>query len=456
MKTTQKAALSPYTTPVVSTKDPKDWYVFFEFFHAGKWHKRKLREGINRVKDPKQRKIDADGLRAAREAWLKQGWNPIIDPEFNARKLAKNADIKTMGFNEAISFAFEKKSPDLAKKSRQDYRNILEHVKAGAIKTGLAYLSIRETTRLHVLELLQYLAEDRAMSNHRYNMFLGCIRSMFTTLETWTVVEYNPASKIPTKAVVESDKFASFTEEEKVRISECLAAKHYRLFVFVQFIYHTGIRPKELLALRVGDIDLQRRLITLRPDILEERTKTPFIRPVPVSNALYPFVKEMLLSQWPGDFFVFGSPFKPGEGNRGSSANMIQGERRPIRHNSRNGFITGFKTGVSGAMRPDYLIPSPYQASRDTVGRLWATLVKDTETGLGINKCLYAAKHTGADDKILAGIDLDALRNLYGHRSKQMTERYAKQVREIWNSSIIENAPGFTDAKKPGKLRKIA
>jgi len=438
-----KTTNEPYTVPQLCAPEKSEWFIFFRYYHAGKWHLRKYREGINRIKNLKERKKEAEALREVRTDWLKKGWNPIIDPEFKARKIAQTNDVQQMCFCEAMDFAFEKKRPDLAKKSIQDYRNVLNIVKTKAIETGLSFVNVKQVTRLHILDLLAKLFEDRKMSNHRYNVFLGVVRSLFSTLEVWTICEYNPASKIQKKEVAESNFYATFTEEEKIRISEYLSKKHYQLFVFMQVVYHTGIRPKELLALRVGSVDLKRRVIIIVPDLKEETSKTNFIRPVPIPNALFPFFKEMYLDQYPNEFFLFGSPFEPGKGNRGAgSVKHPWGQRRGHNHTC----------GIMGAMRPDYLTPSPYNASRDTVGRLWKNLIKEPETGLGIDKCLYAAKHTGADDKILAGIDLDALRNLYGHRSKQMTERYAKQIKEVYNSSIRTQATAFTG----GKVRKIA
>lgn len=56
---------------------------------------------------------------------------------------------------------------------------------------------------------------------------------------------------------------------------------------------------------------------------------------------------------------------------------------------------------------------------------------------------MYAMKHTGANEKILAGIDLDALRELYGHSSKLMTEKYAKVIKEVYRKQIMEKSPEF-------------
>lgn len=45
--------------------------------------------------------------------------------------------------------------------------------------------------------------------------------------------------------------------------------------------------------------------------------------------------------------------------------------------------------------------------------------------------------------KILAGMDLDALRELYGHTSKLMTVKYATIVKEVYRKQIMENSPDF-------------
>jgi hypothetical protein len=62
---------------------------------------------------------------------------------------------------------------------------------------------------------------------------------------------------------------------------------------------------------------------------------------------------------------------------------------------------------------------------------------------LGIDVNAYAMKHLGADDKIIAGVDLDSLRETYGHASKLMTKTYAKKLLEVYRNDIIKNSPKF-------------
>lgn len=91
-------------------------------------------------------------------------------------------------------------------------------------------------------------------------------------------------------------------------------------------------------------------------------------------------------------------------------------------------------------MHPDYFKPSTTQIKRDTVTKLWKKIVKDK---LGIDKYQYALKHSGANDKIMAGIEIDALQELYGHSSKLMTVKYATKVKELYKKQIIDLSPSF-------------
>jgi hypothetical protein len=54
---------------------------------------------------------------------------------------------------------------------------------------------------------------------------------------------------------------------------------------------------------------------------------------------------------------------------------------------------------------------------------------------------MYALTH-GANMKILAGLELDSLRELYGHTQKLMTEKICKVVK-IFIENILKNHLNF-------------
>lgn len=186
-------------------------------------------------------------------------------------------------------------------------------------------------------------------------------------------------------------------------------------------IYHTGMRPNEVLALKIKDINIKKDLITIVPDDQRDNSKTKNIREVPMSQELSLLIKEWLKHEHSDECYLFGSPFTPGRGN------------------------SGYHKAGRGANHPDYFKPSMTRISRDTVTKLWNTLIISNKE-LGIKKYLYASKHTGSDDKILAGIDVDALKDMYGHTSKYMTLTYITKLKEVHQQQIKNLAPAFVPA----------
>ncbi len=85
-------------------------------------------------------------------------------------------------------------------------------------------------------------------------------------------------------------------------------------------------------------------------------------------------------------------------------------------------------------------VPGVNKLNRETPTTLWKKLIKK---GLELNINLYAMKHFGANKKIIAGLDLETLSELYGHKSKLMTVRYAKIVKEVYRKQIIEQSPDY-------------
>ena len=421
-----------YTMPQVITANPNDWYVFFRFFHAGAWHPCKYRENLNRIKNLKERTKEAEALCEARSIWLKAGWNPVIDPKYKLRNLKTKAGKKQMLFNEAIDYGISKKT-DLKEKSLRDYNSMLNFIKEIAVKTGHSILLISDMDRGNILDLLDECARVRKFSNHAYNKYATCLRSILTVCLNYRLIDLNPLRDLKEKEVPESNKYASFTEKEKESIAQHLLKVHPRLFVVMSVVYHTGIRPKEVLSLKIADIDLQNQRITIAPVRATSNSKTTNVRRVPINPHLYDLLNSMKLHTFPAHYFVFGSPLAPGKGSCGGGSQRNE-----------NG------VWVTGAMRQDYFTPHIVEVSRDTVTKLWKKLIID---GLGLNKHLYAAKHTGTDDKVDAGMDLSDIQVLYGHKSEAMTARYNKRKRETdAREEILKKSPAFA----PGKGLKIA
>lgn len=385
---------SIYSIPKVIKYDDlsKPWFVYFRY--DKKLYRYKF--GINYIQNYKERLIEANALRDALHQKLKEGWNPQIPDAFD-----KTSEMTLI---EALDFALEKKKPNLAHKTYLDYSSTLRFIKEGIINLQLNYIAVVNVKRVHIKTILEKVKTERKASNNSYNKYLEHLKAVLSELIQWDIIDFNPAYKIKSLPVADSRANIPATPEQQKIIKAHLQNFHTNFFNFVATIFHTGMRPVEIINIKLSMIDMSRFEIILPPEI----TKTNKERIVPINKHLFEIYKSMTFENLPKDYFLFGSFREHGKGN--------------------------------SFPRLDF-IPGPAKIKRGTATRRWELIVK---VGLGFkNVNLYSNKHAGANAKILSGLDLDALRELYGHSSKMMTTKYATVVKEVYRKQIMENSPDF-------------
>lgn len=403
-----------YTTPSLCDYEgdlSKSWFVYFDVTDLDTLItvRKQFRGGINYYTDYQKRTNAGRELVKHWIKMLKDGWSPFVNTGIN--------NLSKMKFDEALDFALSKCT--VASKSKQGYIGTVKFFKNAAKKLKLDGAVISGIKRQHIKLLLDQIKKDRNWSNHAYNKNLNYLSGILSRLVEYEVIDHNPAFKIKKLPIVETMMYEPITAHEKDQIATYLTSTHLSFFTYLMVIYHTGIRPKEVLALKISDISIERRLIIIKPDLIAENSKTKTIRMVPINDHLAALLLQHLHGDYPGNYYVFGSPCETGKGNTG------------------RGSESG---GKSGSSRSDYFNPAPVIIKRDTATKLWEKLII---IGLGIKKHMYALKHTGADDKILAGISLDALKELYGHSSVLMTEKYARKVKHVYRDQIMAMSPKF-------------
>lgn len=393
-----------YTEPVLCHYNldlKKSWFVWFGISNGNQTIRKQFRQGINRYKTVKERLQHGSLLLKYWQQRLKQGWNPF------------EAEPEEMSLKQALEFAL--KECKVSKATHKGYRLCIKYILS--VAGSLSEKDVQSIERKHIKQLLSECVKKYNWSNTSYNKYHGYLCSIMGRLVEWEIIKFNPAEKIKSLPVTETQKFIPYTEAEKNAIREYLYLHHYRLYVYLLCIYYCGLRPKEILSLKIKHIDLINQVICVYPDIELENSKTKKIRTVPINNNLLLFLKELKLDQYAREMYVFGSPYEKGEGNRGSA-----------------------KGKITDAFHPDYFKPSYTLIKRDTVTKFWKKIIIDK---LGINKHLYAAKHTGANHNILAGISIEALQSMYGHSSKMMTMKYITGIKQIHHKEIIEKSISF-------------
>lgn len=384
---------SIYTIPKVVKYDDlkKSWFVYFRY-------DKKLfrfKYGINYIDNYNKRLVEANAIQEALLQKLKEGWNPNIPDVVN--------EYASLTLINAIDFSLSKKKSGICAKTYSGYVGTSNFIKTAIIDLKYSNLLIQETKRLHIRLILEQAKQNRSWTNNSYNKHLNHLKAILSELIQWDIIDNNPAHKINNLPIAESEANIPANDEDVEKIKKELSANHKAFYNFVLTIFHTGIRPVEILKIKLDMICLEKSEIILPPEITKSNKK----RIVPINKHLLEAYKKLELENLPSNYFLFGSFREPGKGNIGKF----------------NDFV-----------------PGPTSIKRDTATKRWEKIIKK---GLGIDMNMYALKHLGANKKILAGLDLDSLRELYGHKSKLMTMKYAKVVTKIHRINIMENSPDF-------------
>jgi integrase len=379
-----------YTIPKIS-KTSKYWYVHFRY--EGKQYR--IKHSYNRIVDLKERQIYFEELAKELLKDLKAGWNPTVAEVVNQKN--------DLALIPALRFSLEKKAPTISKKTLSEYTGSVNFIETAVNKLGMQAFKITDVKRVHVKLIIEKAKEQREWTNKAHNKHLNHFKAVLSELIQWDIIEVNPAFNVKNLPVAAADANNPASLEDIERIKKELQMNHANFYTFVISLFHTGIRPAELLQIRLSNINLERKEITLDA----ENTKTNKKRIVPINDHLLKYYESMDFQNLPKDYYLFGSFREEGKGNIGKLEDFI---------------------------------PAPTKIKRDTATRRWETIVKK---GLGIDATLYSMKHHGANAKILAGVNLDALKDLFGHTSKLMTEKYVTDLKEINRREIINKSPDF-------------
>lgn len=374
----------------LARKDPPEYEVFFTYYdEAGRKYFYRFKKGLN--KGPMiERKLNAQAYADVFWEALLKGWNPLKHKYPSFENELKGMVIPTLG--NSLDHCLEVRTRHLSIYTYYGYKYCVKHIKRAAKELGVLDAPLNTIERKDIRTILATAKEMNGWNSYMRNRYLTWLKTLLSVLVDEEVIKINPCAGIKKEQYAKGPGFKRLTDPEKARIQKHLAEQYAGFFEFVMFIYHAGIRRKELHLVQIKDINVQSRTITIRADV----AKTNVERVVPLADDLLEIIMHRNVWELPGEYYLFSKDdFEPG--------------------------------------------PKPYCPAVST--NLWKKLVIQ---GLGIDCKMYSLKHKGADDKIEAGIPLEALKNLYGHSSTQMTEIYAQAVKKKHFAEIIEKSPSFT------------
>lgn len=379
------------TRPVVRLTDPgrQEYEVFFTYYGPDKKKQvYRYKKGINSLK-PRERKAQADAHADVLWEALHKGWNPLTDANSPFKEDYKR---KQMNFTQALDYCLSVKKKDLSIASAYGYSSCCTLIKKAAIKSGYTDTNINLVERRDIRLILAMAKEMNNWTPGTRNHFMGVLKALMGVLIDEEIIKHNPVKEIKKEPAPKGRGYVRLTDDEQDRIYVHLLNEAPFYLEFLTFIYTAGIRPKEILLIKISDIDLKKRKIAIRPEV----AKTNAFRLIPVTDDMLEILNSREVAKLPPDWYLF----------------------------SKKKFAPGPKT-----------------YNRQTATNWWAYYIIK---GLGINCKMYGLKHKGGDDKYRAGVSVKAIQGLFGHTSEKMTIKYLDAPTDILNAEVIAKSPSFS------------
>ena len=267
------------------------------------------------------------------------------------------------------------KRPSTLASAKKFLKYFLKYLKTQKTVTFISQIDIRI-----VNAFLDDAYMNRNASPNTYNSYLIKMRTFFNYCISKGYLRKNPTEGIKTKKISEK-KRATLNDDEKLRLAK-LREENFHFYVLCMTTYYCFIRPKELMMLRVGDVNLEKGYITV-PGNVSKNKKT--------ENVTIP-----------------------------------------------NVFIDDLAAHIGDADKECYLFGQKWQPTMKVGTRLayyWGKIKKKYNLRKEVQ--FYSLKDTGITDMLNAGVPAIKVRNQARHSNLKITEVYTS--RNKFADEVVKN-----------------
>ncbi|WP_114490891.1 tyrosine-type recombinase/integrase [Candidatus Ulvibacter alkanivorans] len=277
----------------------RPWYIWFNYRNpkTGKFDsssKFNFKLGINRYKTVAQRKACGKNLVGAFTRLLKEGYNPYENtiPINNALTF----EVTEVTFFEAITQALKDKKTTWAESTSASVDFRINKFIDFATTHKFIHNPARDIKRAHIVEFLKYI-KRKGETATSVNNYRAAISGVFSQMVENSHIEHNFVKDIR-KEKSNPVKNHPFTTAQISDIRNYLEVNDPYLLDYLRVLAYSFLRNREVLRLRVKDVDLTNRLLT-------DKTKTKAIEKVFIIDQLYEILVKMNLEKYDPNSFVF-------------------------------------------------------------------------------------------------------------------------------------------------------
>lgn len=352
---------------------------------SGKLQRVRKTFDLNRIEDLKIRKETAKQVIKYVNQALEHGYNDFLTPEENASlpfvASILNSEKRDPVQQKTTVLAALERTQQIrcigrAERTVQTYRSYMKVFSSWLESQNLLYLPVDEFTSEHFQEFILFKAAkgDRGSNINDYTSYF---KTSFEHIKRkLKLLPSNPLEEIDLLPEQDSTTFAPLTQEELEIIVPALIEYNPRFYLYTRFIPYEFIRPYHIARLRAGDIAYSLNHI----HVTEKTSKSKKNRYKQLLQPIKDMLQSMEYDKVPKHYYLFSNlQFEPGE--------------------------------------------KLYPSLSIRAAEIWKRIVID---GLGINKKMYALKHTSSQYYMNSNdnADMKFLQLHMEHHSITQTEVY--------------------------------
>ena len=366
------------------------WRIVFYNLHPQTLELTRVRKtcGLNRIKNETERRRVADGYIRLINEGLTNGYNYFID-SLGMKSAHFEPEVNTVNLIVALMQAMRIRTIGRSERTISSYESYLKRFTEWAKSTDIDDMPVGEFTAKHFYEYVLY-KQAQGHGNKNINDAVFFIRSLFEIAKNKLhLVSSNPLQGIEALPETESRKFVPLTQQEIEQIVPALIAYSPYFYLYCKFVSDEYMRPHHIARLKSGDINYEKDELFVSGESTKNKRNTT----KQLMHGLKTALLECNSHKVPGNHYLFSKGFKPG--------------------------------------------PNLHSSLSIRAAEVWHKIVRK---GLGIDKHLYALKHTSAQYFVNnnPNIDVYYLRQQLEHSSARETEVYLQRnVRKKVKSSDV-------------------
>ena len=259
----------------------KEVYVCYYVLDPTNDKLKRMRVRCNRIRNRREQLKYTALLCAEINKKLYNGWNPLIGET--------SASTKRGSIVEAATNFVRQKEKDLRKDTVRSYRSKLSFFTRWCEKAGISDWLCGRFTNSYAANILdEYGSGGR--SAYAYNSMLQFLKSLFRSLVSKGLVPRNPFAAFKGKQR-EAKRRVTIPKQDRRRILNYFLKRGMKEYVaMIRLCFKYLVRPKEILMLRIGDIDFEGGLLRIPPDVSKNHTE----RTIALGYDVMKYFRELL------------------------------------------------------------------------------------------------------------------------------------------------------------------